>query len=186
LEVIKAAGATVSTVIGKVSGAKSNNTKAISKRRIGYVAMKKLVGRAVHMFNSCEVTAEEKQQVQSLYLKFKSVRIGTVPDEAAIKAKAAASGTEAKVPTTYSVSQQGFVDLLGHFNDIIVYLKTVPAYKPVEEDLTIEALELVASSLKTLNDGVSSTESILTGAREERNILLYKDDTGGCDIADTI
>jgi hypothetical protein len=97
LELVKAL---VGASIEKVSGAKVAYTKAIAKRQQGYDAMDLLAGRMIHMLNSSEAEDEDMKQGKALLAKYRSERVGDIPDIEAIKAKAEASGEEAEIPKT--------------------------------------------------------------------------------------
>ena len=168
----------VKVCIDVVSAARTALTKVTANRQNVYGEMDDKAGRCIHLLNSSEATKDEMKQGKSLLLKYKSQRISDLPDETLLKAQAAAKGEEAVIPKVISTSQQGFINKLGHFRDLIIFLKTVAAYKPNEADLKVEALEAIAASADGLNAEKSSAISAWLTAISDRNKKLYDEPDG--------
>jgi hypothetical protein len=178
LAVLTPAGKAVKDSVNAVSDTLNACTAAVNKRHGAYTLMESYATRAIHLLNSSDVSKDEIKQGKALLGKFKSQRVSEVPDEAVLKAKAAAKGEEAVIPKVISTSQLGFTKKLRHFRDIILFLKTVAAYKPNETDLTVEALDTFANSVDDLNAARSSTASAWLSAISERNKKLYQEPDG--------
>lgn len=69
------------------------------------------------------------------------------------------------------------------FGKLISFLKSIPTYKPNEEDLTIEGLEARLQTLKLANSAFLSADAQLEIARLDRNSILYAEKTGLVDTA---
>jgi hypothetical protein len=74
----------------------------------------------------------------------------------------------------YLKPQQGFINRLAHFRDMIVFLEGVEAYQPNEVDMQTEGLESFAASVEKLNKDAGAATSGWLGAIEECNKLIYK------------
>ena len=170
--------ALITTAMKTVSETKAALVNATAKRKIAYVQMDAYATNAVDMLKSSGATREEEDHASSLLAKYKGERIGDVPNEEEIKAKAVAEGKEAVIPKTISVSQQGFINKLSKFTDIVVYLKTVTAYKPNEEELKTETLELFIEQVGKLNEAKDNASKAYTDALVERNKLMYAEPSG--------
>lgn len=177
-EALTPVGQAVKECIETVSLTKTVFTKATANRKKGYEAMEDKATRAIHLLSSSEATNDKIKQGKALLSKFKSERVGELPDEAVLKAEAAAKGEEAVIPKIVSVSQQGYINRLAHFRDIIIFLKTVPAYKPNEADLTTEALETFAASVEEMNGEKNRTTGVWLNAIAERNKVMYSEPDG--------
>jgi len=72
---------------------------------------------------------------------------------------------------------------MNQFGKYITFLKTMPSYKPNENELTIEGLEGKFSELKQANSTFLVTNAALISARLDRNVILYGEKTGLVDTA---
>jgi hypothetical protein len=173
----------VKAAVDKVASAKTAFTNATTSRKQSYVKMSKMVQQVIHLLKSSEATPEQILQGNALYSKFKSERIKDLPDEEELKATAAAKGETAELPKNISVSQQGFINRLAHFRDIILFLKTVTGYNPNEAELKIEALEAFADSVEALNGEKSKAVDEWSKAIKGRNNVMYKEPDGAYHLA---
>lgn len=73
-----------------------------------------------------------------------------------------------------------------NFNKLIRFLSQVPAYDPIESDLTIAALDNKLTKLKMDSQAYAAADAVLDAARWSRNVLFYKTDTGIVDIAQSV
>jgi hypothetical protein len=174
----------VSDCILGVSQGKADVANAVMARKALYVTMDDLATRSVNMLKSSGASADEKAHASFLLSKYKGERIGDVPDEEELRAKAAANGEEPVIPKTISVSQQGFVNKKKKFTDIVVYLKTIAVYKPNEEALTTEGLDAFILSVGAANDARTAAGDKCTQAIATRNKLMYKEPDGAYFLSD--
>ena len=82
-----------------------------------------------------------------------------------------------------SSSQMGFDSRLDNLFKLIQLLLSIPEYNPNEEELKIAYLNTLMEDLKLKNAAVIEKTIPLSNARISRNNILYKDDTGLCDMA---
>ncbi|MFV0376232.1 MAG: hypothetical protein ACK5JD_02890 [Mangrovibacterium sp.] len=75
-------------------------------------------------------------------------------------------------------SEQGFENLKKNFESYLALLKKLPAYQPTDAPLTVAALQQLNASMDSLNQAVAQTEADLTTARNQRNELMFNDNTG--------
>ena len=73
-----------------------------------------------------------------------------------------------------------------NLNKLIRFLSHIPAYDPIESDLTIASLDNKLTKLKIANQEYGVADAALDGARWSRNVLFYKTDTGIVDIAQSV
>jgi len=169
-----------------VSVGNANVTNAILKRKQLYLQLDDYATRAVNMLKSSGAHPDEEAHASYLLSKYRGERIGDVPDEEAIRAKAATAGVTPVIPKVISVSQQGFVNKLSRFTDIVVYLKTIPEYKPNEEELTIAAMEGFITKIGKANDDKDDAAKTCTDAIVLRNTLMTKEPTGAYYLSDKV
>jgi hypothetical protein len=77
-----------------------------------------------------------------------------------------------------SVSQVSFNEQIEHLNQLIALVASQPAYTPAETDLTVAALNRLLTAMRSTNDAAMEAIVPLTAARQERDNLLYNDQTG--------
>lgn len=95
---------------------------------------------------------------------------------------------EQPIPTekTVSVSQQSYDQLTEHFAQITSILQAESAYTPNEADLKVTKLTTTLAALKAANLAVISAYTDLSNTRIARNNVLYKPDTGICEVAQDV
>jgi len=79
---------------------------------------------------------------------------------------------------TNAKHNSGMDTKIENFGYLIDFLKTIEAYHPNEQDLTIESLEEKLQTLKQTHTACIVAEAAAMAARLQRHILLYKDKTG--------
>ena len=72
---------------------------------------------------------------------------------------------------------------LDNFFKLIQLLASVPEYNPNEKELKIEHLNTILDDLKAKNAAVVESTIPVSNARISRNEILYKENTGLCDVA---
>lgn len=170
----------------EVSEATEAKTAAVNSRTAVYEEMEKRVKRSIDMLSSTQASEAEINRGKVLQKKFKSIRISEKKGEAEIKAKAALAGTPPVTPKKISNSQQGFINRLAHFRDIINFLSTVTAYAPKEADLKISALEAIATSADELNLDRNKKADLLSDAIAKREKIMNTEPNGAYYISKKI
>ena len=149
----------------------------IYNRQTSYEQMSELAMRIVNTVVGLGLDAKILAQTKSTLAK---IRGGGKKK----KAEATASGeTPAK---TNSVSQMSFDQRKNNF-DVLVNLVSAQAnYKPNKEDMQVSSLQTYLDSLKNLNEEANQAEQDLTIARQQRDRLLYTENTGAMTLAQQI
>lgn len=81
-------------------------------------------------------------------------------------------------PTTQSVSQQSYDQLIQHLKGLIEILKSEPNYAPNETDLQIISLDDYVLELMDKNTKVSTAFTAISNARIDRDKILYDEGSG--------
>src|SRR6185369_3817583 len=79
---------------------------------------------------------------------------------------------------TVSASQQSYTQLVEHFDALLNLLSNDPLYAPAEADLKILALNTLAGNMKIANNAVIDAFTGISNKRGDRNVIMYKDETG--------
>lgn len=177
-EVLSPLKDSVSKSIDNVSTARNTFITVAAARKECYEQMDLLAKRAINIFAGSSATASEIKQGKALLAKYNSERVKDIPDEDELKAKAVVNGEDPKPVKKVSVSQQGYANKLGHFRNIVLFLKSIAAYTPNEEELKVEALEAFATKADTLNKQRNKAAGDWALAIETRNKLMYAEETG--------
>ncbi len=82
-------------------------------------------------------------------------------------------GPNQKPRRKISVSQQSFHKQIQHFSNLVSIIKTIPSYKPNEEELKVVTLESLLVALSKLNDEVVAAYAQVSNARIVRNKILF-------------
>ena len=101
--------------------------------------------------------------------------VATTPQDGATAATAE--------PATISASQQGFDNLVEHFNALIELVSSHTEYNPNEDDLKVTALQTLLAQLKLADTDVINTHTDWSNSRLDRDALLYAHTTGLVDTA---
>lgn len=168
----------VQDVLEDVSAATEAKISAVNKRLAVYEEMEKRASSSVNILGSSDASTFEINRGKTLLKKFKSIRLTDIPNEEEIKVKAALKGTTPIIPKKISISQQGFINRLSHFRDLINYLGTVTAYQPEEADLTIIALKELATKAEGLNENRNKQGDLLADAVENRETVMNSEPNG--------
>ena len=76
------------------------------------------------------------------------------------------------------VSRQSVESRIANFELLIERIKTLENYAPTEENLTIAAMEQLATDIRAAEAEVARLEKVLEKVRTERDKLLYTEKTG--------
>ena len=162
-----------------VNSSVANCKNAIAAREEAFVPLSKIATRIVNALKATDTTTQVDENVKSIARKIQGKR-ATPKMTAEEKQSAEASGQKV---TEISTSQMGYDNRIENFNKLVILLKTIPEYKPNEEDLKIAALTKTVNDLKALNAAVVKAMAALSNDRIARDEELYKADTGLCDTS---
>ena len=91
-----------------------------------------------------------------------------------------ALGIETRQVTMHKSSFNSKTD---NFSKYVLFMAAVPEYIPNEVDITVAALQDLLADMKAENASILSSDTAHGAAISNRNVLLYKDDTGLVDTA---
>jgi hypothetical protein len=89
-------------------------------------------------------------------------------------------------PSTVSVSQQSYDQLIQHLKGLIAIIKTEPNYAPNENELKVANLDTYVTDLLNKNNKVAIAIAAISNARIDRDKVLYAKDTGLFDLAQAV
>jgi len=87
------------------------------------------------------------------------------------------------VPDNISASQRSMDQQIEHFSRLIKLLTAEIKYKPNEDELMVTSLSKRLDSMKKANGEVADIIAGISGARVNRDLLLYAPETGIVDIS---
>ncbi len=175
LAAIQALQTTANTALTDVLTKNTAYNNTVNARQIAFSNLRQTATRLINALQTTDATAEKIKDAKTINRK--------------IQGKRASSPTTAPIPptilapTTISVSQQSFDQLIQHLAGLITVLQSESSYTPNEADLKITALTTKQTDLTTKNNAVATAYSTLSNARILRDKTLYKEDTGLIDTA---
>ncbi len=146
----------------------------VNERVMAFDGLKSLSTRLVSALDATDASPETIKDAETLNRKLQGKRAST---------PALSEDPNTLVPTTISVSQQSYDQLIQHFAGLISVLESEPSYQPNENDLKITALNAKKDDLVTKNAKVATFYATVSNSRIERNKTLYTSDTGLVEIA---
>lgn len=116
----------------------------------------------------------------------KSIRRKLNGQRASAKPEAVTVDGVTTTPKTHSSSQQSFDYLIEHFNLLISLVSSHSEYNPNEEALKISSLEAFSATLRAANSLVINSNTDLTVARQNRDIIFNAPKTGLVEIGQDV
>ena len=152
---------------------------AVAAREAGFKPLSKLITRVMNALKATDTTEQVDESAKTLVRKIQGVRATAKKTDQQKEALA----EHGKKVVEISSSQMGFDSRLDNLFKLIQLLLSIPEYNPNEEELKIAYLNTLMEDLKLKNAAVIEKTIPLSNARISRNNILYKDDTGLCDMA---
>ena len=146
---------------------------AVNGRAIEFSNLRPLSTRIVNSLSATDASEQKIDDAKVYNRKIQGKRAIPIP--------VVVPGTPA--PTTISVSQQSYTQLVQHFDGLISVVNTEPTYTPNETDLKVTTLTTKSATLLTKNKAVGTAFAGIGNARNARNKGLYTIKTGLVDIA---
>ncbi len=178
------------TALRELAGIANNSIKAVnlsfpaynaavSIREEQFAPLSKLVTRIMNELKSSGVSEPVYNQVLTVARKIRGGRAAAIdtPEDKNTE------GEPAPAPKHISVSQMGFDSRAENFDKLVELLAAIPQYNPNTAELKISTLTELSAILKSSNQAVIDAGVILSNARNNRDVILYRDSTGLCDIA---
>jgi hypothetical protein len=153
----------------------SDHTDAINQRQFLYEIIPSYCVRIVAEVEGLGADEKIIADAHSIVRKIRGKRAKELPP---VPAKAPDAGAELAKIVKHSVSQLGFDNRKGNFEQLVKLLFVIPVYQPNEPDMTITHLNSFLTDLNDVNKLVNTKTKALSKARLYRNKVLYDDKTG--------
>jgi hypothetical protein len=147
---------------------------AIAARNAAFNGFDFRVTRVINSLRISRSTDQTLVQAEAMVRELRGKRVSEILTDAEIAAEKAKGNTVKQVTLHNSRIDRK----IENFARFVLFLATIPEYKPNEVDLTIEALTAEVENLKALNQAIVTTFSSLGTARMARDKALYAGDTG--------
>lgn len=156
-----------------VNDIQAKNKKAIYERQTNYEGINTLVSRIGATLVVLGLEDKTIKNARSIIDKITGSNK---------KKPADTTATTATLAKTISTSQMSFEQRKNNFERLVVLLQAEPNYKPNEPNLELGALKTFSKSLAKNTNKVVETEKALDIARQQRDDLLYTEQTGAVDV----
>lgn len=173
---VKASG---DEVLLGVSEAERACDSAITARNVAFDALDPFVTRLINGLRISDVPEQTVAQGESLVREYRNQRATEIEPPA----KTAEGSNEEESARTNKIRNGSFNTKIENYRNIVVMLSILSAYKPNENDLTIESLKARLEDLKRVNSACIAADAAAEAARKLRDIVLYADKTGLVDVA---
>jgi len=158
------------TAMDEVGFSLAISKTAINERENTFSGLRRLTTRIVSFYESTGTDPNKIKDARSIKLKIDGRRAKQVVDDP--------NTPEDESKNTVSASQQSYTQLVEHFDALLNLLSNDPLYAPAEDDLKILALNTLAGNMKIANNAVIDAFTGISNKRGDRNVIMYKDETG--------
>lgn len=143
----------------------------INARQILFEPADKLVTRTLNYYESTKATKQAKEDAKALADDFRGfgIKVEKLPDGS-------------PDPAHVSTSHQSYVKKQETFRNLVELYKSDPLYAPNEVPIQIVTLDVLATAMKTANDGIGTIIAPVDNLRIVRDHALYDDETGILDL----
>jgi hypothetical protein len=138
---------------------------AVTARRFGFKGLRPLATKVMNAFAVSGADEHAVEQAESFKRKIDGERAKQVKDDP--------DTPEDETANTISVSQQSYVQLVEHLDNLIQILTSDGHYTPNETDIQIGTLTTLSTTLKALNQSVINAFTPFDNARIVRDAVLY-------------
>ena len=145
----------------------SSYRNLINERQEAAEKISAILPRIKSAFISCTPSQASLDDLMSFIKKFRGQRL----------TKKSLAGDFESEQKLRSHVQTSYVDRMAHFNGLIAFLSTQSVYKTEVVELTINGLKALAEQNESYNNKVYEALAKLNRIREERNTLLYGEDS---------
>jgi hypothetical protein len=157
-----------------VNTKQANYKDKIYARQNAYEKMSAFGTRVVAMMTAIGVEAKILTQAKAILGKIRG---------GGSKKKTDASETTDVAVKKNSVSQMSFDQRKHNFSILLSLASSQSAYQPTEEEIKVITLQNYLNSLQILNEEANKAEQELVMARQQRDEVLYKENTGAIALA---
>jgi len=148
-------------------------------RSSGFIGFDPLITRVINALRISGASAQSIAQAEAIVRDLRGKRASAIAsdeDVAAAKEKGTAINQITRHINTFESKYSNFLIL-------IIFLGTIPVYKPNEEDLSVTSLNARYISMKNADEQCSEAQVAIDAARANRDKVLYAEGTGMVDIA---
>ncbi len=151
---------------------------AVNNRVVEFTNVRPLSTRIVNALTATDASDQKISDAKTYNRKIQGKRAKPIPVVAVVPNPPA--------PTTISVSQQSYNQLVQHFDGLVSVVSTESTYTPNENDLKVVTLTAKGATMLTLNNAVGTAFTGISNARMTRNKGLYTVKTGLVAIAEGV
>ena len=176
---LQALALSAKNAVGAVNAAAPAYSNAVAAREAAFVPLNKLITRIMSALKATDTTVNVDESAQTYARKIQGTRATpkkTDEQKSALKA-------QGKEVNEVSSSQMSYDSRMDNFDKLIKLLASIALYAPNEAELKVATLTTLYNDLKAKNTAVMLATPPLSNARILRNDILYKENTGVCDIA---
>jgi hypothetical protein len=165
--------------INAVNSAEIVSKNAGAARVLVFEDFDKLITRTINALRIAGVSAQTIAQAEAIVRDLRGKRAsGLLSDQ-----ELAAEKEKGNDITQVKVHNSTIDSKIENLSKFILFLASVPEYKPNETELKVESLQAKLADIKSKNADVKAADAALDAARISRNVLLYTDNTGLVDTA---
>ncbi|MEI6823870.1 MAG: hypothetical protein WCL51_18220 [Bacteroidota bacterium] len=168
-----------------VKDTKQAYDRATNGREIELADIKKLATRLVNALIGCGASKQTIADAKSINIKIQGGRVGDLIPVTPPTTEVLSEDT-AKISKNISVSQLNIEFVYDNFIKLITLLDLEPLYIPNEVDLQVITMKAKIERMKTANSEVISVIPPYEKAMANRDIEMYKLDTGLVDTTKVI
>ena len=170
------------TALARVNTSIPALTNAINAREIIFVPLIKLVNRVGNAVAASDVPQQVINDVKTITRKLVGKRATpkkeTIPDDPATPQNESSK--------SISASQMSFDSRIENLDKLLQLLRSQPAYKPNETELSIDGLTTLYNNMVAANTAVVNATTPVSNARISRNDHLYNPKTGLVQVASDV
>ena len=155
--------------------ARTNFLNDVDVRRLHFAEYKELVKRAINELSTCGASISTISDVNEIQKKIDGIRENPVKKT---EIPAGNIGTSSIIIKKIVFGQQGFINQVNNFEDILQLLKQESSYDPSENVLKTNHLQETINQLIHYNNDVINSEIILDNLKIIRSNYFYAPETG--------
>ncbi|HET7733713.1 MAG TPA: hypothetical protein VFK73_07725 [Paludibacter sp.] len=165
--------------INAVNTAEVVCNNAIAARSNAFDDFDNTITRIINALRISGVSAQTLAQAEAIVRDLRGKRASALLTEEQLAAEKE-KGNDIKQVVVHNATIDSKIENL---SKLILFLETIPQYKPNESDLKLESLKEKLTDIKTKNTGLVAADATLNAARRSRNEVLYADNEGLVDTA---
>lgn len=165
--------------INAVNVADISYNNALSARTLSFDGFDGLITRTINALRIMDVPAQTLAQAEAIARDLHGKRASAILSDEEVAA-AKAEGNNAKQVVVHNST---FDSKLENMSKYVLFLESIPQYRPNEPELTVMELRNKLTDMKAKHAQVIQTYATLEAAQLQRNKVLYTESTGLVDTA---